>query len=55
MENLAGATLVIVGAVVLAVLIDLATRRRRARHQSQRGAADRGDDAVGLRDGDGSA
>jgi thiol-disulfide isomerase/thioredoxin len=55
MEDLAGATLVIVGAVVLAALIDLATRRRRARLQSQRAAADRGDEAVGVRDGDGAA
>jgi len=39
MENLAGATLVILGAVVLAFVIDLVNRRRQARRQPQPEAA----------------
>ena len=42
MDDLAGATLVIVGAVALAVLIDLANRRRQTRRHPQRETADDG-------------
>ncbi len=54
MENLVGATLVIVSAVVLAFLIDLANRRRQGRRPAQPGSEGRGDRSGGRTGGAGA-